>query len=342
MVSAQPASGSPPGNIKRARWIVAIALATALAGCESASDLDVFGVFEEDAPEPETAGQQSVRERADRETAAAGDQSTPELSSVPARPEAASPPSVRARVVEGLVADRENARYSDQTVRLQGESRAPEPAAAPPAQAPQTAAAPAAPPRPASPTASTAVPQPPQISATPGRAAGSPTSVVPPAPPAPIRPTPAPDPIATGPRPSVQIDATAIGGGQAFPIAATQVTIDEQVATIHFGHSSSRLDESDKQIIAQVASAQRQTGAEVVVIGHASSRTQQLSKVEHELANFNVSLARANRVAEQLIAMGVAPEKVRVEAFSSTNPLYSEAMPTGEAGNRRADIYFRQ
>ncbi len=55
-----------------------------------------------------------------------------------------------------------------------------------------------------------------------------------------------------------------------------------------------------------------------------------------------MSLARANRVAEHLIAMGVARDKVLVEAFSATNPLYSEAMPTGEAGNRRADIYFRQ
>lgn len=342
MVSAQPASGSSRGKLKRARWMVAIALAATLAGCDSASDLDVFGLFDDDPPAPETAGQQSVRERADQETAAASDQATPRLSSVPARPQAATPPSVRERVVEGLVADRENARYSDQTVRLQGESRAPEPVAAPPAQAPQTAAAPAVPPRAASPTVSTAAPQPPQISATPGPTTSSPTSVVPPPPPAPIRPTPAPDPIATGPRPSVQVDATAISGGPASPIAATQATLDEQVATIYFSHSSSRLNERDKQIIAQVASAQQQNNADVVVIGHASSRTQQLSKVEHELANFNISLARANRVAEQLIAMGVAPDKVQVEAVSSTNPTYSEAMPTGEAGNRRAEIYFRQ
>ena len=337
MVGAQTASGLSRGSAKRARTLVALAFAAALVGCESASDLDVFGIFEEDAPAPETAGQQSVRERGDQETAAAADRPTPSLSSVPDRPTETTPASTRERVVEGLVADRENARYSDQTVRLQGESR--EAAAAPSAP---SAAAPTAAATPTSAPTTAAPPPPPQISATTGRPAGRPTSVVPPPPPPPARATPLPDPIATGPRPSVQVDATAISGGQAFPIAATRVTIDEQVATIHFGHSSSRLDERDKQVIAQVASAQRKNDAEVVVVGHASSRTQQLDKVEHELANFRVSLARANRVAEQLIAMGVAPEKVKVEAFSSTNPLYSEAMPTGEAGNRRADIFFRQ
>jgi outer membrane protein OmpA-like peptidoglycan-associated protein len=318
--------------------VVALALAAALTGCESASDLDVFGVFEEDAPEPETAGQQSVRERGDQATEAAADQSTPALSSVPERPEAATPPTTRQRVVEGLVADRENARYSDQTVRLQGASR--ETAGSTPA-APGAPAAPSAATRTAS---TTAVPSPPQISATSARPAGSPTSVVPRAPLPTGRAAPIPDPLplATGPLPSVQVDATAISGGQNFPITATRVTIDEQVATIHFSHSSSKLDERDRQVIAQVASAQRQNDAEVVIVGHASGRTQQLNKVEHELANFRVSLARANRVAEQLIAMGVAPQKVLVEAFADSNPLFSEAMPTGEAGNRRADIYFRQ
>ena len=118
-----------------------------------------------------------------------------------------------------------------------------------------------------------------------------------------------------------QVDATAISGGSAFPLTAEPVAFDEQVATIHFGHSSSKLDARDKQVIAQVATAQRQTNAQVVVVGHASERTQQLNKVEHELANFNVSLARANRVAEQLIAMGVAPDKVSVKAFSSSSPI---------------------
>lgn len=314
-------------SAKSARTLIVLSLAAILTGCETVSDLDVFGIFEDDPPATETTAQASVRARGDQESAAASAQSTPKLSSEPARPDAPTPPDVRQRIVEGLVADRENARYSDQVIRLQGTSRESSAAATTTANATTTA------------------PPPPQVGSKFDRRAGSPTQLAPPPPPQTARatpPLPDPIPLATGLRPSVQVDATAISGGSAFPITASRVTIDEQVATIHFAHSSSKLDERDKRVIAQVASAQRQNGAEVIVVGHASGRTQQLDKVEHELANFRVSLARANRVAEQLIAMGVAREKVRVEAFADDKRLYSEAMPTGEAGNRRAEIYFRQ
>lgn len=310
------------GNARGGRTLIALSLAALLAGCSSASDLDVFGIFDEGPPAPETAGQQSVRTSAEQQRAIFSGQPTPALSSVPDRPAGVAAPDVRQRVVEGLVADRENARYSDEQIRLQGTSR-------------ESATA-----------ANTTTPPPPRIGSTLDRPVGSPTQISPPPPPpqtarAPL-PQPDPIPLATGPRPSVVVDPTAIDGGPGFPFRATRVTIDEQVATIHFAHSSSRLDDRDRQVIAQVASAQRQTDADVIVVGHASGRTQQLDKVEHELANFRISMARANRVANELIARGVAPEKVVVEAVADDDPRYAETMPTGEAGNRRAEIYFRQ
>ena len=316
------------GRAKSARTLVAMSLAAIVTGCATlsdldASDLDVFGIFEDDPPATTTAGQASVRARGDQESAAASEQSTPELSSVPPRPEAPTPPDVRQRVVEGLVADRENARYSDQAIRLQGSSR-------------ETARAAAT----KSATTTTA-PPPPQISAASDRGTASPTQIAPVPRTQPARAAP-PPPVPTGPRPSVQVDPTAIDGGPVFPATPSRTTFDQQVATIHFAHSSTKLDDRDRRVLAEVASAQRQNGAEIIVVGHASQRTKQLNKVEHDLANFRISLARANRVATQLIEMGVAPEKVRVEASADGDPRYSEAMPTGEAGNRRAEIYFRQ
>ena len=308
------------GKTRRAPALLALSLAAILTGCSSASDLDVFGIFDDGPPATTTAGQANVRGSGDQASAAASEQSTPSLSSVPPRPVAPTTADNRQRVVEGLVADRANARYSDESIRLQGSAR-------------DTA-----------PTASTTAPPPPQIGASANGGAGAPTQIAPVAQTQTARatPPPVPVPLATGPRPSVEVDTTAIDGGSNFPTTATRVTIDEQVGTIHFAHSSSKLDDRDRSVIAQIASAQRQNGAEIVVIGHASERTQQLNKVDHELANFRISLARANRVASQLIAMGVAPEKIRVEAFADSSQLYSESMPTGEAGNRRADIYFRQ
>jgi outer membrane protein OmpA-like peptidoglycan-associated protein len=303
--------------------LIALSLVAILAGCETVSDLDVFGVLEESPPAASSSAQADLRARADKAAVAAG--ATPALSSVPSRPDGVSPPDVRQRVVEGLVADRENARYSDEQIRLQGTTR--ESAAAARASA-------------------TTAPPPPRIGSAPDRSVGSPTRITPVQRPQTARvpppPQPVPVPLATGPRPSVVVDPSAIDGGPGYPFRATRVTIDEQVATIHFAHSSSRLDDRDRKVIAQVASAQRQNNAEIVVVGHASGRTQQLDKIEHELANFRISMARANRVANQLVAMGVAREKVLVEAVADGNPRYAETMPTGEAGNRRAEIYFRQ
>jgi len=325
MEAMQVTNVLPRGSMPRARTLIALSMAAILTGCSSLDDLDVFGVFAEDPPAPATAGQTSVRSAADQESAASSSQSTPMLSSVPPRPENVSPPDVRERVVGGLVADRENARYSDEQIRLQGTTR-------------ESAAAARA--------SSTSAPPPPRIGSSSERSVATPKQITPPQPPqmarAPAPQPAAPIPLPTGPRPSVVVDPSAIDGSPGFPFSATRVTIDEQVATIHFAHSSSRLDDRDRKVIAQVASAQRQNNAEVIVVGHASGRTQQLSKVEHELANFRISMARASRVADQLVAMGVAREKVLIEAVADDKPRYAESMPTGEAGNRRTEIYFRQ
>lgn len=324
------------------RRVIPVVAILALAGC---SDLDVFGLFDDDTPAPQTASDGEVRARADAVQAASEDSDTPSLTSVPSRPAAGSS-SVRDRVVEGLIADRNNARYTDEAIRLQGSTR--------PADAPQAASAPADPA-----PAPTPPPAPAQIAVTP-----------PPAPPAP-RPTPAPSSstssastritasspqVAAAPAPSFQssyaapqpsssspsviVDTSAIGGGGYVPVSA-QISREAQVASIQFGHSSSRLGARDRQVINAVASAYR-TGGRLLVVGHASSRTAQMPKNRHEVANFNVSFARANAVAQALIGAGVSPERVTVEAVSDDLPIYSESMPTGEAGNRRAEIFVLQ
>lgn len=327
MVLPEMSNAWSHGILKRTKSLAIFSFAVALTGCSTMSDLDVLGVFEEDPPVAATEGQADARSRGDAETAASDSQATPNLSSVPPRPAPPSTADARKNAVEGLTADRENARYSDEVIRLQGETRA---------SADTARAAP-----------TTVAPPPPQITAPASRPTAAPTQVatVPPVsvvPPPPLPEPVVPVPVAAGPRPSVEVDTSAIDGSPGLARGGSALAAEEQVATIHFGHSSSRLDERDRRVLAEVASAQREQDAEVIVVGHASGRTQQLDKTEHELANFRISLARANRVAEQLIAMGVASQKVKVEAVASGSPAYSEEMPTGEAGNRRAEIYFRQ
>lgn len=84
----------------------------------------------------------------------------------------------------------------------------------------------------------------------------------------------------------------------------------------------------------------RERGGAIRVEGHASSRTRNMDPVQHHLVNFNVSLNRANAVANELIRQGVPPESVFVAAMSDSQPLFYEVMPAGDAGNQRVEIHF--
>lgn len=329
------------------RRVLPVVAILSLSGC---SDLDVFGLFEDDPLPAQTASSQNLRDRADAERASGEDADTPSLTSVPSRPPAGSA-NVRDRVVEGLISDRDNARYTDEAIRLQGSTRAVETPQA--AAAPEPAATPApstpAPPPVSEQVAVTPPPAPPAPQA-PSTRIAAPTPAPTPAPPPPARmatssiaaPQVASVPPASATsNQSVVVDMSALDGGGYNPVSA-QISREAQVATIQFGHSSSRLDARDRQLIGTVASVARQNGGNILVVGHASSRTIQLPKSTHEVANFQVSFARANAVAQALIQAGVAPERVTVEAVSDDQPIYSEAMPTGEAGNRRAEIFILQ
>jgi len=332
------------GPYKYARQALPLVFVFALASCSFFDD--VTSIFDDDEPATQTASDEGVRARSDADRAAAEDSDTPSLTTVPARPETTAPTN-RERVVEGLISDRENARYTDDAIRLQGSTRAPaatQSASRPATPAPATVVAA---PAPATPTTSPP-PQPPVIPAPQATVPAVPPAPVvrPPIPPAPVvQPVIQPRPAAPAPQlasagsPSVIVDTSAIGGGGYVPTSA-RVGRETQVATIQFNRSSANLSARDRQILSTVASAQRSDGSNVLIVGHASSRTQQLSKDRHEVVNFQISFKRANAVAQALIQSGVPSNRVTVEAVSDDQPIYSEAMPNGEAGNRRTEIFF--
>ena len=111
-------------------------------------------------------------------------------------------------------------------------------------------------------------------------------------------------------------------------------------AIIFFGHGSADLDARDRSVLRDVAALQRQRGGKLRLVGHASSRTQNTTPDEHQLANFDMSLARAEAVQEELLALGVESEVVQAEAVGDAEPVYHEFMPSGEAGNRRVEIFL--
>ncbi len=112
-----------------------------------------------------------------------------------------------------------------------------------------------------------------------------------------------------------------------------------QVATIQFGNGSAHLTPEDVRILREVINIHRQQGGVIRVVGHASSRTRNMVPEKHMAVNNKMSLARADTVGRELLKLGMPGDRLFVGGLSDTQPLYQEVMPSGEAGNRRTEIY---
>ncbi len=113
-----------------------------------------------------------------------------------------------------------------------------------------------------------------------------------------------------------------------------------KVATILFDNGSSKLESLARRILSSVSHLQLDSGGTLRIVGHASSRTRNLSPVRHKMANFQISMERADKVFGELVRLGVSGDRIDITAVSDAEPMYHEFMPSGEAGNRRAEVYL--
>ena len=360
---------------RRGLAVVVLAMTTVVGGCSQVPDalnpvewykstIDFFGGGDDTqsaAAKPDEVSR-PVSERG--QPAPGADKPFPSLATVPERTAAPSA-TERQQVVEGLVADRSRARYSSEVIRRQGE---PEETLRSSATAAAGASPP--PPPPAVPMRREAMapPLPPAIGATaPGSADGvegvyrallaqrfvpgdaaqsSPANALVPGAGHPfetvvvssegvqvggrtqtvdIRPAPASPPVG--------------GVVAAVPDVATGAA-SVKLATILFSDGSARLNQRDHEIVRDVVRLHRQRGGRVRVIGHASSRTRTMDPIRHKMVNFKLSADRAQVVSDALVRAGLGRHEVATQGVSDNQPLYYEVMPSGEAGNRRAEIYI--
>ncbi len=290
------------------RLATGVALASALLGLAACSAYDeVFG----DEPVPGVVT-----------TGAGGQQDAvvPSLASVPDRPRASSP-SQRQALQDSLRRDRSQAVYSDQPAASSSATSSPA-TSSPAASAPAPAIA-------SEITQGVSRPTLPEPAS--GRAQSrieTQTSRAP-------QPQPQAQPQ---PQPQ-QAPPSAVGPSQIQQYNLPQrPNYSEMVGVVFFGYGSAGLDSRDVAVLRQIVQLQQQRGGRLRIVGHASMRTGVANPVEHNLANFNMSLQRAQTVARRLEALGAPP--VIVEAMGSAQPVYYEFMPTGEAGNRRAEIFL--
>lgn len=311
-----------------------------------------------------------ARDRAAAEAKTGAEKPMPSLGTVPERPNVSAEKTAR-EVRQGLVADTAGRKYAP-AVQRQGEAQsvlgteAPRPVAvAAPKAAQPVAPTRAAPSMPApAPSMTAAAPPPPALAKIPP--APQTAAATPPQMPAFAAPAPpanammggadefetvvisgegvertsnwgrgaglSPATVAIAPMASTAMAAPAAsmpGSGQAL-----------KVATIQYRHGSAGLDDRDATILRQVLDLRKERGGRIRIVGHASSRTGDMDPVRHKMVNYQVSVDRAQAVAQQLIEMGVPGQDLVVVAKADTEPLYYEIMPSGEAGNRRTEIYL--
>ena len=113
-----------------------------------------------------------------------------------------------------------------------------------------------------------------------------------------------------------------------------------QLASIQFSDGSAKLSDRDRAVLRGVVDQARRAGGTLRIIGHASSRTGANNVAQHRDANARISAERAEVVARELIRQGMKADSLYVGAVSDADPRYFEFMPTGEAGNRRAEIFI--
>ena len=267
----------------------------------------------------------------------------PDLEAVPAETPSRGSASERAAATEGLIADRNQAQYTEQVRRR-------EPVAVRPLQEGSAQATPArdGPP----PPVAAPVGQVTQVDTAPRTrpSLAERLGVAPPPPPVLAASVPRPVPSvpigASAQVPSSAIATTVIGGDSLVPSAgsaqagsspnalasydASAYRVSTHIVTISFVTGSSKLTASDRRALDDVIKLRAEYNGAIRVVGHASSRTRDLDPLTHKLANFRVSLNRANSVAAALMSKGL----------SANEPLYSEVMPAGESGNQRAEIYI--
>ncbi|MEQ8653624.1 MAG: OmpA family protein [Kiloniellales bacterium] len=138
--------------------------------------------------------------------------------------------------------------------------------------------------------------------------------------------------------------ASAAAAAAAAPLVPPQGTVGsgavQLVAVIYFANGSAALDGRDVAVLREVAAIQRQYGGVIRVIGHASSRTAVLPQERHQMVNLQVSFDRAESVGQALLRAGLPSTALVMEGISDRQPVYHEFMVTGEAGNRRAEIFL--
>ena len=246
------------------------------------------------------------------------DQPYPNLASVPNGPPPSTPKATRIELQQKLAADTKG-------MNDQSDGAPPPQVPAPPAPLPKgfiTAQQPVKLPPTAAPAAATAG----------AKAAASSRSQ---------RSTPkdAPSPGVSSANAGQATAAAIVGATPGHPREFEESATGGRFASVVFAEASSELDRTQLAKLRPVVRLLRRQGGTVQVVGYAS-RPAAGDTVEGKIANFNLSLDRANAVARALMRLGAKTSEVIVSAEGERAPPLTAAGASGVAADQRADVFL--
>lgn len=113
-----------------------------------------------------------------------------------------------------------------------------------------------------------------------------------------------------------------------------------RVAIVLFSKGSSTIDPRQVSALKPVVRMLHQRGGVLQVVGYAASDPGVRNSAQDKMANFDLSVNRANAVARVLMRLGVKPAELIVSAESDRAPVASIEGVSDRAANERADIYL--
>jgi flagellar motor protein MotB len=141
---------------------------------------------------------------------------------------------------------------------------------------------------------------------------------------------------------TASLDSAAWGEGvmSDAPSGGYAPSVVFQAATLFFNNGQAWLPEGSRGQLKDVVALHETYGGKVRVVGHASMRTRDMDLGQHRLVNFQLSSDRAQKVADELMRLGVPASAILIDAKGDSSPLTHEYMPAGEMENRRAEIFI--
>jgi len=122
--------------------------------------------------------------------------------------------------------------------------------------------------------------------------------------------------------------------GRALPVGGGR-----RIATLFFEDGSSAFSPDDLEVLRAVADLYRRSGGAIRIEGHASRPTRARDRVQHNLINYDVSGDRGDRVARELVRLGVPAGRIMITVLSDNSPEFLGS-DQDEAANRRVVLYL--